>query len=107
MTNNYSLKNEELKGTKHENAFHTLVKALKDNFADCEDIQLTNNYSGTFYSPFQKKKSSRLGTPHFNPDQFEDLSDVHENFSLLTIAFRRYRPYLSKKGDEKKKEVKK
>lgn len=104
MTNNYSFKNEDLKGTKYENAFHTLVKALKDNFKDCEDIQLTNNHSETFFSPSQKKKTFRLGSPHFNPDQFKNLSDALENFSLITIAFKRHKP--SNIIEEMKKEDK-
>ena len=94
MTTNYSIKNEDLKETKYKNAFHTLVHVLKDNFKDCEEIQLTNNHSGNFYSPSQKHKSFRLGTPNFNPDQFKDLSDAEQNFTLITIAFKHYRPYL-------------
>ncbi len=93
----FSIKADELKenkelSSKFKNPLELLINLLKQNFEDCEDIQGTFILNGNWYSPSKFSKTYRLGTPTFEPNQFnekEGLKDPTNNFNFLTIGFRK------------------
>lgn len=105
MPKNYDIKTENVKDDKEFNtAFKMLVNLLKKNFEDCDDIQVSSNYCGNANAPSQKKKSYRLWNAKFTPDAFDGLSDALNNFTFLTIGFRKIKKKENENVNQSKKD---